>query len=63
MDDTIEIYGNRKDTKEINVVLDKIRTEIEQIADEEQKHDEKWARGLRYALKIIDKYKSEDKNG
>ena len=40
-------------------VLDKIRAEIEQIADEEQKHDEKWARGLRYALKIIDKYKAE----
>ena len=38
-------------------VLDKIRGEIEQIADEEQKHDEKWAIGLRYAVKIIDKYK------
>lgn len=37
-------------------VLDKIRAEIEQIADEEQKHDEKWAIGLRYAVKIIDKY-------
>lgn len=37
-------------------VLDKIRAEIEQIADEEQKHDEKWAIGLRYALKIIDNY-------
>lgn len=44
-------------------VIDKIRAEIEQIADEEQKHDEKWALGLRYAVKIIDKYKveSEDK--
>lgn len=29
------------------------------MADEEQKHDEKWAMGLRYAVKIIDKYKSE----
>lgn len=38
-------------------ILDKIRTEIEQIANEEQKHDEKWAIGLRYAVKIIDKYK------
>lgn len=37
-------------------VLDKIRAEIEQIADEEQKHDKKWAIGLRYAVKIIDKY-------
>lgn len=37
-------------------VLGKIRAEIEQIADEEQKHDEKWAIGLRYAVKIIDRY-------
>ena len=36
--------------------LNKIRTDIEQIADEEQKHDKKWAIGLRYAVKIIDKY-------
>lgn len=42
-------------------VLDMIRAEIEQIADEEQKHDKKWAIGLRYAVKIIDKYRSEDK--
>lgn len=26
---------------------------------EEQKHDEKWTIGLRYAIKIIDKYKAE----
>ena len=39
--------------------LDKIRAEIEQTADEEQKHDKKWALGLRYAVKIIDKYKAE----
>lgn len=38
-------------------VLDKIRDEIEQTADEEQKHDKKWAMGLRYAVKIIDKYR------
>lgn len=43
----------------LNCVLDKIRAEIEQTANEEQKHDEKWAIGLRYAVKIIDKYKSE----
>lgn len=40
-------------------VLNKIRAEIEQIADEERKYDEKWAIGLRYAVKIIDKYKAE----
>lgn len=47
--------------------LEKVRKEIVQIADEEQKHDKKWAIGLRYAVKIIDKYieqesqESEDK--
>ena len=40
-------------------VFDRIRAMIEQIADVEQKHDEKWAAGLRYAVKIIDKYKAE----
>lgn len=40
-------------------MLGEIRTEIEQISNEEQKHDEKWAIGLRYAVKIIDKYKAE----
>lgn len=40
-------------------ILDKIRAEIEQTADEEQKYDEKWAKGLRYAVKIIDKYRQE----
>ena len=43
-------------------VLNKIRAEIEQIADEEQKHDEKWAIGLRYAVKIIDKYREGVRN-
>lgn len=40
-------------------VLERIRDEIKQTADEEQKHDGKWAIGLRYAVKIIDKYKGE----
>ena len=40
--------------------IDAIREEIEQIADEEQKHDEKWAIGLRYSLKIIDKYTGKE---
>ena len=43
-------------------VLNKIRAEIEQIADEEQKHDKKWAIGLRYAVKVIDKYKAESED-
>lgn len=37
-------------------ILDKIRAEIEQTVYEEQ-NDEKWAIGLRYAIKIIDKYR------
>lgn len=37
-------------------VLEQIRDEIRQTVDEEQKHDGKWAIGLRYALKIIDTY-------
>lgn len=40
-------------------VLDKIRTEIEQVVNQEKLHDEKWALGLNYALHIIDKYKAE----
>ena len=41
-------------------MLDRIRAEIEQIADEEIKHDKKWATGLRYAVKIIDKYEGKE---
>ena len=41
-------------------VFDKIREDIKHTADEEQKHDEKWAIGLRYAVKIVDKYKEEN---
>ena len=37
-------------------VLEKIRTEIMQVANQEKVHDEKWALGLRYAVNIIDKY-------
>lgn len=47
---------------ENGIPLDTVRAEIEQIADEEQKHDEKWAMGLRYAVKIIDKYKAESED-
>lgn len=43
----------------INDVLDKIRTEIEQVAEEESKIDKKWGQGLKYAVKIIDKYRKE----
>ena len=42
--------------KEINAVLEQIRAEIEQTVDEETEHDKKWARGLHYALCIIDKH-------
>ena len=63
LDNTEHIYfatpsGKRVDFIKANV-LDKLRTEIEQIANEEQEHDKKWAMGLRYAIKVIDKYKKE----
>ena len=38
-----------------NSVLDAIKSEIEKVADEEADCPE-WSRGLRYSLKIIDKY-------
>lgn len=40
-------------------VFDNIRAEIEQVVEEESKFDKKWAQGLKYSLKIIDKYKGE----
>ncbi len=41
-------------------ILDKIRTEIEQIAKDYDKFDDyRHARGLWIALEIIDKYKQE----
>jgi len=40
-------------------VLDKIREEIIDVAGQEKHYDEKWALGLKYAVKIIDKYKAE----
>lgn len=43
-------------------LLQEIRADIEQTAEEEQKHDEKWALGLRYAVKIIDKYNAESED-
>lgn len=43
-------------------VLDKIRAEIEQVVEEESQYDKKWAQGLKYALKIIDKYKVESED-
>ena len=42
-----------------NEVLDKITIEIEQVAEEESKFNIKGARGLKHALKIINKYKAE----
>ena len=37
-------------------VIKNIRADIRQIVDEETEHDETWARGLHYALCIIDKH-------
>ena len=40
-------------------VLDKIRAEIIQVVAEESAEDSRWALGLKYSIKIIDKYKAE----
>ena len=45
------------------IPLEQITAEIRQIVDEETEHDEKWARGLHYALCIIDKHISGDMRG
>ena len=37
-------------------VLEDIKSEIIHIVNEESGEDEKWARGLHYSLKIIDKH-------
>lgn len=39
-------------------MLDKIKAEITEIAVEEMRIEERWARGLYYAIKVIDKYTS-----
>ena len=36
-------------------VIDNIKAEIQQVVEEEA-DDERWSRGLHYALKIIDKH-------
>ena len=36
--------------------IDAIREEIGQIVEQETAHDEKWARGLHYALCVIEKH-------
>lgn len=41
-------------------VLDKIKAEIQQVVEEEA-DDERWSRGLHYALKIIDKYTGKER--
>lgn len=43
----------------INPELEKIKDEIIQVVNEEKNYDEKWVLGLRYSVKIIDKYITE----
>lgn len=43
-------------------ILGKIRAEIDQVVNQEKLHDEKWALGLKYALHIIDKYRTESED-
>ncbi len=60
MDEIVDIDRSNVFTEADMVdILDKIRSEIIQVANLEKFHDEKWALGLRYAVNIIDKYKAE----
>lgn len=44
-------------------VIEDIKADIRQIVDEETEHDKTWARGLHYALCIIDKHMKGDTDG
>lgn len=60
--DDLEFLTDEEKEVIVNKALNEIKAEIKQTADEEQKYDKKWAIGLRYAIKIIDKYVKEQKN-
>ena len=51
-----------KALEERDELLDKIRAEIIQVANHVKLHDEKLAFGLKYAVKILDKYRAENEN-
>lgn len=53
-----EVCGLNELTRAITkgIPLEDITKDIEQTAIEEQTEDSKWALGLRYSLKIIDKH-------
>ena len=48
--------GYDKGKADMLKVIGNIKQEIEQTVNEEADCDEKWAVGLRYAIKIIDKH-------
>ena len=54
--------GLNESRNDVNSVLDKIRDEIMQVANQEKFYDEKWALGLRYAVNIVDKYREENED-
>jgi hypothetical protein len=58
-EDVTRLLSLEQETSE-DCTLDKIRAEIMQVVDQEKVHDEKWALGLKYAVKIIDKYKESE---
>ncbi len=55
----IDLYSVIKQKYIEREVLDKIRAEIIQVVAEETTEDSRWALGLKYSLKIIDKYKTD----
>ena len=43
----------------LTCMLGKIESEIIQVSTEERANDLRWALGLKYSIKIIDKYKAK----
>jgi len=62
MDINLDEWDEQRHPKcPIKCDIEDIKVEIEQIVDEEKADDEKWSRGLYYALKVIDKHIKENK--
>lgn len=55
----LEDFCKKIDAVPMSVIED-IKTEIQQVVEEEA-DDERWSRGLHYALKIIDKYTGKER--
>ena len=62
--DTVDILcriAKRQGKDEMLDIIDDIKAEIQQVVEEEA-DDERWSRGLKYALKIIDKHTEKERS-